>query len=361
MTNLNQWMGRVVSSLAVLASVSGAAQAAEPKKTITISVIQAMTSQEWNSDIRAGAEAAAAQFGGAVKVRFAGPPNIDPPKQVQLFQNAVQAGTDAAVIVNVAQAFFVEPVKQAQAKGVAVVWTNDPPSAEVPGATFVGMDSFRMGQVVGDLLADGLLKRTKLAPEQVHGDGLTGMCVRGIAVLEQRVAGLKARLKERLPNVNLLPTIETKLDRRQNFTAWDQAIRANPKALFYADPCELGGINIAKIVKEGGMSVPTVSWDTPEEVRTAIKRGEIIGAVPPKFFYNTYAAVTLVAKYLLSGQPMPTGWFQTQMTTVDSGNVDALIKAYASPDGQMKLYQSDLGVLLKDLPRTLRSLKELEH
>ena len=66
---------------------------AAPKDKVTISVVQALAAGEWSTEIIAGANAAAKDLGGKVRIRASGPTTFDPQRQVQMFPS--RAGNQA--------------------------------------------------------------------------------------------------------------------------------------------------------------------------------------------------------------------------------------------------------------------------
>src|SRR6202034_1718945 len=138
----------------------------------------------------------------------------------------------------------------------------------------------------------------------------TAVCVPGLTVLENRLAGEVAYLKKKMPKINVLASFDSKPDRERNFALWDQAIRKTPKALTYIDPCEEGEENIPKILENDKVKVPLVSYESPEEVRDDLARGAITAIVSGNFFTQAYLAVYVSAQSLLQGKPLPQGWLK---------------------------------------------------
>ena len=87
---------------------------AAPKDKVTISVVQALAAGEWSTEIIAGANAAAKDLGGKVRIRASGPTTFDPQRQVQMFQAELETKPDAIVVVNVAPPLFTQPALEAQ-------------------------------------------------------------------------------------------------------------------------------------------------------------------------------------------------------------------------------------------------------
>ena len=327
---------------------------AAPKDKVTISVVQALAAGEWSTEILAGANAAAKDLGGKVRIRASGPTTFDPQRQVQMFQAELETKPDALVVVNVAPPLFTQPALDAQARGAHVVWINVPPMPDVKNALFVASDAFGMGQTGGAILVSELEKMFKKPAAEISGDVVGAVEVPGLSVLENRMAGQVSYLKKKMPKINILPELNSKPDRQQNFALWDQAIRKTPNAVVYLDTGEEGEENIPKILDTDKIKRPFVSYDTPEEVRDDIAQGLITAAVPANFFTQAYVAVYVAAQSLLQDKPMPVGWVKVPHVTINKSNIAAYQKAWEKPEtGLRSFYSAQIEATRDHLPATL--------
>jgi ribose transport system substrate-binding protein len=327
---------------------------AAPKNSVTISVVQALAAGEWNTEILAGANAAAKDLGGKVRIRATGPTTFDPQRQVQMFLAELETKPDAIVVVNVAPPLFTQPALDAEARGAKIVWINVPPMPEVKNALFVASDAFGMGLTGGAIVTAALEKKLNKPAADITGDVVPAICVPGLSVLENRVGGEVAYLKKKMPKINVLASFESKPDRERNFALWDQAIRKTPNALTYIDPCEEGEENIPKILDTDKIKAPLVSYDSPEEVRDDIAQGLITAAVPANFFTQSYLAVYIAAQSLLQDRPFPVGWVKVPHVTIDKSNVAAYQKAWEKPEtGLRAFYGAQIEATRDHLPANL--------
>src|SRR5260370_18508777 len=88
----------LLGGLAVAAVVGSPAYAG--KDSVTVSVVQALAAGEWNTEILAGANAAAKDLGGKVKVRVTGPTTFDPQRQAQMFLAQLETKPNPLLTVN---------------------------------------------------------------------------------------------------------------------------------------------------------------------------------------------------------------------------------------------------------------------
>jgi ABC-type sugar transport system substrate-binding protein len=210
-----------------------------------------------------------------------------------------------------------------------------------------------MGKTVGNLIADNIIARKGA---DVAGTVVPGICIPGLTNLEDRLAGAKESLNKRLPQVKVAAEIDTGNERGQNYAAWDQAVQSNPEGLAFYDACEPGMINLTKIKEDDKRDFTLVVWDTPDEVLAGIKHGVVSAAVPPSHFTTGYLSLYVVAKALLSGQPIPNGWLRTPERVIDSSNIDAFMKAESSAAGMLAYFKPDISKLISDMPSTLPPL-----
>src|ERR1700729_4229264 len=142
----------VISFLAALVASDAPVKAAG-KENVTVSIVLALAAGEWSTEILAGANAAAKDLNGKVKVRVSGPTTFDPQRQAQMFLAELETKPDVLIVVNVAPPLFTQPALEAQARGAHIVWINVPPMPERMGALFVAPDAFGMGQTGGAIVA----------------------------------------------------------------------------------------------------------------------------------------------------------------------------------------------------------------
>jgi len=199
------------------AALAGAPGIAAAKDSVTVSVVLALAAGEWSTEILAGANAAAKDLGGKVNVRVTGPTTFDPQRQAQMFLAELETKPDVLVVVNVAPPLFTQPALDAQARGANIVWINVPPMPEIKNALFVASDAYGMGLTGGEIVVAAQEKAHNKPAAEITGDVVTAVCVPGLTVLENRLAGEVAYLKKKMPKINVLASFDSKPDRERNF------------------------------------------------------------------------------------------------------------------------------------------------
>jgi ribose transport system substrate-binding protein len=345
----------VIGSLILLPETDSPVKAAG-KDSVTVSIILALAAGEWITEILAGANAAAKDLNGKVKIRVTGPTTFDPQRQAQMFLAELETNPDILIVVNVAPPLFTQPASEAQSRGAHVVWISVPPMPEVKDPLFVGSDAFGMGQTAGAIVASALEKSLNRPAAEITGDVVTGICVPGLAVLENRLAGEVTYLKKTMPKINVLPSFNSTSDRERSYALWDQAIRKTPKALTYLDPCEEGEENLPKILENDKINAPLTSYESPEEVRDDLAQGTITAIVSGNFFSQAYLAVYVSAQSLLQGNPLPQGWVKVPHVIIDKDNISAYQKAWETPEtGLRTFFRAQVEATRDHLPSTLPS------
>jgi ribose transport system substrate-binding protein len=351
----------VISGLALFAAAVAPVRAAD-KDSVTVSIVLALAAGEWSTEILAGANAAAKDLNGKVKVRVTGPTTFDPQRQAQMFLAELDTKPDVLIVVNVAPPLFTQPALEAQSRGVPVVWISVPPMPEVSGPFFVGSDAFGMGTTAGAIVVSALEKSLGRRAEDITGDVVTGNCVPGLVVLENRLAGETGYLKKKMPKINILPSFSSASDRERSYALWDQAIRKTPKALTYLDPCEEGEENIPKILENDKIKAPLTSYEGPEEIRDDLARGAITAIVSGNFFSQAYLAVYVSAQSLLQGKPLPQGWLKVPHVIIDGDSIAAYQKAWEAPEvGLRAFFNSQIETTRDNVKRDLPSPELFVH
>lgn len=336
--------GAILAATALVAGLSGCERETTPR----ISVVLPATGTEFAAELRAGAEAAARDYEGQIQLKIVGPAQIDPAEEIKAFQNEAATVPDAIIVGPVPSSLFAEPALQAQMAGTKVAWIVSPPPPEVTDAIFIGQREYDLGKRIGDLIADNIIAKKG---KDVAGTIVLGICVPGMENLEDRLLGARTALAAKLPNVKIPATIADGNERAANFAVWQQAVAANPNGLAFVSMCEPGMVNLAKIKEDDKRDFELAVFDTPEQVRSSIKKGTISAAAPPSHFLSAYMSVSTVAKALLAKQDLPNGWLEMPITVIDSSNIDAFDAAQASPATMEAYFKSEVD-RLKALPTT---------
>ena len=155
------------------------------KKPIKIAVSCAGTTNPYFAATKAGAEDAGAQLG--IDMLWTGVPDGNTVNQIAQFQQLVNSGYEAIVVISFEPDAWIAPIKKAMAAGVLVLTSNN----DTPNSgreLYFGQDLVGAAVVQGQMLA-------KLA----GGKGKVAMtnCAPGSLALDQRIAGRATRRHRR--------------------------------------------------------------------------------------------------------------------------------------------------------------------
>ena len=330
-----------------------ASAAAEAKDRVRISLVLGATGTEFSGEQRAGANAAIrdlnrANPGKNVALKVTGPAQIDPGQEVQMFQSEAATLPDAIIVAPIPPSLFTEPALQVQRQGIPLVYLMSPPSRGVDNVLFVGQREYDVGRRVANLIADRIVAKSGgKAGADITGVIVPGTCVPGMENLDDRMLGVHAAFKERLPKVEVLADMNTGNERGNGYAVWQQAVQARPNALAFLGACENDSTNIAKIKEDDKRSYEVIAFDTPEPVRNSLKVGSIAAAVPPSHFASAYMAVWISGSALLSDRKVPTGWLQTYITVIDDKNKAVFDRASLPPANLEAFYRLHVEALKK--------------
>ena len=299
-------------------SSSGGSSAGGKKaaKDVTLAMITATTTQNAFQEMAFGAKAAAAAEG--IKLNSAAPNGIDGPKEVQLFQAAMQTSKDGIATMTTTPDLFVRPFSQAVARGIPQVSVDTPPPPASKVTTFVGNDNVQVGQT----LANAMLEKI---PENAKGEIVLGNPIPGLPVLDQRVQGIKQVLQQNRPNIKLVGPLNTGPEPTQNFNAWSGIVKAHPKAIAFMDPGDQAAVSLARIQQQTGKKLLVGGADVDPIALQAVKDGRVYALADPEHWLKGYIAIALLARHARDGKALPQGWWNPGASVVTSKNIDAIL------------------------------------
>src|SRR3954468_6954793 len=194
-------------------SGSGASGAKEVK----VAFIYPTTTTNFAQEMALGAKAAADDTPG-VQLTEAAPPEVNGPKQVQLFQAATRTSKDGVAMMTLTPDLFARPLQTAASQGVPLVAVDVPPPKGAGDAVklLIGNSNEEIGQD----LAKALLPKI---PVGTKGEILIGTDTPGLPVLEQRNAGFKEVIGRERPGIKFL-VFDAKQSPPDNFNTWSAQV-----------------------------------------------------------------------------------------------------------------------------------------
>jgi ribose transport system substrate-binding protein len=338
--------GGAAALLALTAACSSSGSGgtkAKPK----LAFIFTSTDQNPFQEMAMGAKAAANAEG--ADISEAGPPSVNGPAEVTLFQSAVRNSPDGVGLETVTPDLFSRAVQQAEDQKVPLVAVDTPPPAGTKIGLFVGNSNFEVGQKLGE-------EFLKHVPATTHGDVVIGNDIPGLSVLEQRDKGIISVIKAQRPDLNVLGPFDSGSDPNSNYQKWSAIVAAHPNAIGYLGPGSSDTVSLATIEKKTGKKFLVGSCDLDPNAVQAVKDGYAFALVSPEHWMKGYVALAMLAQQAKTGKPMPTGWWNTGELVVNSANIDQIIARQQNEASRTAGFQADIKAQLADPTKYIKPL-----
>jgi ribose transport system substrate-binding protein len=329
------------------ASSSGGSTTAAKKKA-NLAMITASSTQNAFNEMAYGAQVAAADKGANLKE--AAPNGVNGPKEVQLFQAAMQTSEDGIAAMTTTPDLFIRPFSQAVDQDIPVVAVD---AAPLPGAkvtTFVGNSNTE----VGAQLATEILKKI---PENATGEVVIGNPIPGLPLLGLRIDGMKQVLKKERPNLKILGPFNVGTEPTDNYNHWNNLVKAHPNAVAYLEPGDQGAVSFGRIEKQTGKKYLVGACDVDPGALDAVKAGYVYALGDPQHFLKGYVAISLLADNA-NGKKLPEGWFNPGSGIVTADNVDDIIAREKSNAARKAFYKATLDKELADPTQYIKPLDQ---
>jgi ribose transport system substrate-binding protein len=322
---------------------SGSSNGGTPKIAFVVAATQLNVATEMAAGFRFGASAV-----GGVDASVSGPPIVDPPRQVQLFQTATGTARGGVAVFQLAPQIFVPPIAAAAAKGTPLVAVDNalPPESKVN--LFIGNDNHQLGTMLADLVIDKL-------PAGASGTVILGTTTPGVPVLDRRALGMRDEFKRRLPKVTVLGPFDTKQDPAANLAAWEGLVNATPRALAFLGTGDADGWNLAAIRRRTHGHWLAGAYDLNPRSLQAVKDGQLL-LVSPEHFSKGAIAGRLLAQHAKRHTALPKGWIYTPGLAVTTGNINEIMLRQASEKGREAWFGPVVDRVVGNLKASLRPL-----
>jgi ABC-type sugar transport system substrate-binding protein len=280
----------LAGSAAAMGSVGGITRAAAAEsdwkgwinayygKPVKMAVTCYNTSNPYFLPTKVGAEDAGAQLG--IDLQWTGVPDANTVNQIQQFQQLVNTGYQAIVVIPLEADAWIAPIKKATDAGVIVVTANSD-SPQSARELFFGQDLVGAAVVQGQMLA-------KLA----GGKGKVALtnCAPGLLALDLRVKGAKEGVtKGGLEVVNTYNT--NPADMAAELSTVKDILKANPDLAAIMPLCGPDTAAAGSVRKAMSLKQPIVGTDLMYQTLELIKEGHIDGTVGQQPYLQGYLPV----------------------------------------------------------------------
>lgn len=266
----------------------------ENADTCDITVIIKATDSDYWQTLLLGAEAAAEESDGAIKVTTAGPPSeTDIDQQVSILENAIAAGPDGIVIASTSCDATVPAIEEAMSKKIPVVTIDNKLNTE-NYTSFLATDHT---QAAG-LAAEAMVKDWEAAGIDPSGKKVVVISsVAGTAVNTARTEGFIQKIKELVPTIEVLETQYGDNDIAKALDISNNLIAANSDLIGIFGDNNHMGVGISKSIEENDIKdqIMAYAFDADADEITAIETGYLRGIVVQDPFGMGYDGVLMAA------------------------------------------------------------------
>jgi ABC-type sugar transport system substrate-binding protein len=340
----------VLLSAVGLAACSSASSGSGKNGTLHLAFVYSTTSQNPFQEMAFGAKAAAADAGN-VDLTESAPPNVDGPTEVSEFQAATRTSPDGIAMETLTPDLFVRPLQQASNLNVPVVAVDTAPPAGTPVGLYIGNSNTELGQT----LAKELLKHI---PVGTTGDVVLGDDIPGLALLSQRLDGVKQVLQQERPTLNILGPYNSGSEPVDNFNQWNDIVKAHPNAVAYIGAGASDAVSLALIEKNTGKKYLVGSCDPDAQALQAVKDGYAAALASPEHWLKGYVAIALIAQHARTGKPLPQGWWNTGSLIINSSNIDQIIARQTSEQTRQQWFAAEVKQQLANPSQYLKPLNQ---
>jgi ABC-type sugar transport system substrate-binding protein len=250
---------------------------------------------------------------------FMGTTSIDIPKQVSMFENAVQGGYNAIAVTIFDQKAFAKGIADAQAKGVAVLSFNiDGDWHQRATLGYSGSNMYQQGLEFGKYFFKDVMKG--------KGKYILLPAIANLGVLVDRMNGIKDAAKA-YPDIKYITTVEIGTDLTKAYANTENAYTAHPDVTAFIGTdfyCEGMGQFISKKGLNG--KVFGGAFDVTPGMLKFLKENAIQGITQQNPYLQGYYAVEQAWVYLAKGiHPVE---LDTGATIVTQDNIGPYLKYY---------------------------------
>lgn len=301
---------------------------------IHVAFIGADGSQNFTQEMLKGAEAAAEEFG--VDVQVLAPTSLDGQAQVRMMEDAMRSATDGIAIMSLTPDLLIRTQAKAVADGIPVVSVDVPALEGSDVTTHLGNDNF----AAGEMLAGEAISR--LQEEGItEGTAVVASPIPGVPTLDLRAEGMKAAIKEALPDFTVVGPVASAPDPTGNFTAWSNLVSANRDAAVFMDAGDAALASLARINRENDNRYLTGAFDLNDAGLDAIAEDINFASGDPQHFLKGYLSTRALIENATGEAELWEGWWVLPAALVTQENVNKVKERQAGDNAAKLAYFQD--------------------
>lgn len=280
----------IVYALSLLACMTTSALA----KELNLPVVSKGFQHEFWQTVKIGTEAAAKELGD--KTSYVGPADeTQIAEQIQLVENAMAKKPDGLLLAALDANALAPLVETANSRGIKVVTFDSGVNSSIP-VSFVATNNRKAGAEAADALA-----------AQVNNKGKVGVIahVAGTSSAIERSEGFIARMKEKYPDIQVLPVQYSDGDPQKAMDKTIDMIQANPDLAGIYGTNEGSTLGVANAIDSQNMKgkVKVIGFDSTEAIIHFLNSGVIQGFVVQDAYQIGYQGIKAL-NAAITGQPV---------------------------------------------------------
>jgi ribose transport system substrate-binding protein len=316
---------------------------------IHVGFIAETTSQNFSSEMLAGAQYAAQQF--HVPAQIVAPPNINDPAALKLFENLTKTARDGIAVETLAPDLFMRSEADAVHAGIPIIAVDNAASPGADITTYIGNDNVAAGAMLADAAIEHL-------PGDARGSVAIGIPIPGLSALTYRVQGIQKEFQRLRPDLQVVGPFNSQQAPQQNYTAWNNFLKAHPGAIVCLGVGDGDNASLASIKQNDHSTYLSAAFDLDEAGLQAVANGTNFALVDPEHFLKGYVAMRLLIEHALSDTPIPQGWWNPGAQLVTQSNVQEIITRQESLEARASYYQP---IIEKEFANPTAQIKPLDQ
>lgn len=315
---------------------SGTGSGGTTKGQVKVALVLGLTDDPFMQELAQGSQDAAAALG--AKLTVTGPPAPNPTVGINQLAQVVKQGVDGVTIFPLPASLWSKAISSA-AKSTKVNIVNDVAVKGIPGSeTYIGNNSAEASRT----LLDAIFSKVGADPS---GEIVLGNCIPGVSSLDTRIKTYTSYIHEKLPNVNLVPTIATTTDPAKNLSAWTNVYNAHPHALAYIGNCDSDGPSLVRLHQQHPGDYATGTFDVNPSTLTGLKNGDLSFAIDESPYARGYIATAALIMQA-HGKPAITGFINIKGVLIDKNNAASVITREATAGSRKAGFASVINAFL---------------
>lgn len=282
---------QIVYALSLLACVTTSTMA----KDLTLPVVSKGFQHEFWQTVKMGTEAAAKELGD--KTSYVGPADeTQIAEQIQLVENAMAKKPNGLLLAALDANALAPLVETANSRGIKVVTFDSGVNSDIP-ASFVATNNRKAGAQAADALA-----------ALINNKGKVGIIahVAGTSSAIERSEGFVAQMKEKYPDINVLPVQYSDGDPQKAMDKTIDMLQANPDLAGIYGTNEGSTLGVANAIDSQNVKgkVKVIGFDSTEAIINFLNAGVIQGFVVQDAYQIGYQGIKALDA-AISGQSIP--------------------------------------------------------